>query len=68
MQKTFYKMKYTDVSKGLLAQLVEHWSNKPRVAGSSPVRTIFLFFFKLVLNLKNKKIMPRVGFEPTPTS
>ena len=34
-------MKYTDVSKGLLAQLVEHWSNKPRVAGSSPVVTIF---------------------------
>ena len=36
-------MKYTDVSKGLLAQLVEHWSNKPRVAGSSPVVTIFIF-------------------------
>ena len=45
-------MKYTDVSKGLLAQLVEHWSNKPRVAGSSPVRTIFLF---LLFVLKNKK-------------
>ena len=26
---------------GRLAQLVEHWSNKPRVAGSSPVVTIF---------------------------
>ena len=29
-----------------LAQLVEHWSNKPRVAGSNPaVSTIFVFFF-----------------------
>ena len=26
---------------GRLAQLVEHWSNKPRVAGSSPVVTTF---------------------------
>ena len=26
---------------GLLAQLVEHWSNKPRVTGSSPVWTTF---------------------------
>ena len=29
--------------KGRLAQLVEHWSNKPRVAGSSPVVTILFF-------------------------
>ena len=28
---------------GRLAQLVEHWSNKPRVAGSSPVVTIPFF-------------------------
>ena len=28
---------------GRLAQLVEHWSNKPRVAGSSPVLTTVFF-------------------------
>ena len=34
---------------GRLAQLVEHWSNKPRVAGSSPVVTTF-FIPKYNLN------------------
>ena len=38
---------------GRLAQLVEHWSNKPRVAGSSPVVTIlFKFFTKVFYELK----------------
>ena len=43
-----------------VAQLVEHWSNKPTVAGSIPVvsneKKIFLYVRALHL----------VGFEPTP--
>ena len=29
---------------GSLAQMVEHWSNKPRVMGSIPIGTILLHF------------------------
>ena len=47
LEKTKLKSK-----SGRLAQLVEHWSNKPRVAGSSPVVTIFLFLSCLRTKIK----------------
>ena len=40
--------------KGRLAQLVEHWSNKPRVAGSSPVVTT-PFFLNWIIKKKFRK-------------
>ena len=49
---------------GPLAQLVEHWSNKPRVAGSSPVGTIFVLWQKNKSFVRDKK-SPSVGIEPT---
>ena len=49
---------------GRLAQLVEHWSNKPRVAGSSPVVTIFVLCQKNKSFVRDKK-SPSVGIEPT---
>jgi hypothetical protein len=46
------------MNRGRVAQMVEHWSNKPMVAGSIPVTTIFFFlsFFPVELGLP--------GFEP----
>jgi hypothetical protein len=34
-----------------IAQSVEHWSNKPTVAGSSPVLTLFFDFLTFLLGL-----------------
>ena len=47
---------------GRLAQLVEHWSNKPRVAGSSPVVTIFFLYSKK--EFLNKKKFPNRELNP----
>ena len=35
-----------------VAQLVEHWSNKPTVAGSIPVVSIYIFSHSLTHSLK----------------
>ena len=45
-----------------VAQLVEHWSNKPRVAGSSPVVTIFFLYSKK--EFLNKKKFPNRELNP----
>jgi hypothetical protein len=53
--------------KGRLAQLVEHWSNKPRVAGSSPVVTTFCFWIEQKFGisiLHKKQKTPSRGIEP----
>ena len=42
---------------GSLAQMVEHWSNKPRVMGSIPIGTIFVYSW-----LTKNEVLP--GFEP----
>ena len=39
----------------LVAQLVEHGSNKPRVGGSSPSWSIFVFFLIYCVEEKNAK-------------
>ena len=54
---------------GRLAQLVEHWSNKPRVAGSSPVVTTFfipknnLNFFFCGKKFPNRELNPGLSGE-----
>ena len=60
-----YQQIYTS---GRLAQLVEHWSNKPRVAGSSPVVTIFLivlktFFFSSIKKFPVRELNPGLSGE-----
>ena len=47
-----------------VAQLAARGSHNPKVAGSTPVESIFVYFISSMFS-KSKMVVP-VGFEPTP--
>ena len=54
------RVRFPDGAFAFVAQLAARGSHNPKVAGSTPVESIFVFDFK-----QEKMVLP-VGFEPTP--